>query len=220
MTNTTPKELKVLPDALFNHIYSYYENDDKDYNSEEFMNFLRNNKEYINEIFNVASSLEEMSEKVVLLMIELGLQLNQSFSGMDGEFNNCIFAVHCAEFQQLDTITIMLKNGLHIPSYKELVHENNIIEALILGCEKEYINDKVFLYINDKLFNYPIHLSYMCRQKINDDPNVGNNIYIDSLISFLLRAMGNQDKELKVYELDDENEENKYWVNNSRNQLQ
>jgi len=158
----------------------------------DIMNVVKNNPDYINEIFNVATRMEQFSEENVKELIDMGLEINQVFSGMDGDCDNCIFALHCAEFRQKNTIVVMLQNGLIVPTKETLNAQNNIIDILICGHSYGDIDESIFCFILDNLSEYPISLSEGCTEMIEEFYNDLDYEYRQSLISFLLKAYKNK----------------------------
>jgi hypothetical protein len=127
----TSKILKDLPDQITNEIESIVLSE---YSGEKIRQFLLTNKKYINEIFNNWSRQEIVPNNIFLYMLELGLNINQIFSNVDGETNKCNFAVHCAEFRQYETLELMLENGLILPT-EETINSNNIFYLKIKNIQ-------------------------------------------------------------------------------------
>lgn len=150
---TSIEKLATLSVELINELESIIIGE---YSDEEIKEFLEKNKEYINTIFNMWSRMEEVPQDIFLYMLELGLNINQIFSGVDGENKNCNFAVHCAEFRQFETLNLMLENGLILPTEETLNSENNIIDTLISGHSHGDIDYNVFDFIEIKLKGHPL----------------------------------------------------------------
>ena len=163
---TTVERLLTLPDEIIEEVENRIDSDDYSFENNE--EFLKQNKKYINAIFNTWSRQVELPEDIFLYMLELGLNINQAYSGMDGDNDRCNFAVHCAEFRQFNIIKLMLENGLILPTKKTISRKNNIIDALISGHSHGDTDYSVFEFIEDNLKDHPLILSEGTVEMIRD----------------------------------------------------
>lgn len=187
--NSEIKQLKQLSDELYDQIYEVATS------GLNLIDLVEKNIENINEIFNCFSRLEPLSEEELEKMIDMGLEINQVFSGVDGEWDNCTFAVHCAEFRQLESIQVMLRKGLILPTKENISHANDLIEPLICGHSYGDFDERVFVFILDNLADHPIVISEICNEMISEFYTDLVYEYRKSLTLFLLKAL--KDKDIK-----------------------